>query len=198
MVRRAARPSRTVSLHLRRLSMATETPYVSWRRRPAMFEEFSKRNKAVRAALELAAEGGWSAVTFAAIAERTRAESCRSSPRLHLQDGPAQGVSKRGRWRGPRQGETRRRSRAGPARPRVRHDHDALRGDGAVQASASPHLSRSLLPSGGSRADPAIVARLAILDACRRRRQARWSWCWPSRRGSCVDLRQGVSRLARR
>ena len=36
-----------------------------------MFEEFSKRNKAVRAALELAAEGGWSAVTFAAIAERT-------------------------------------------------------------------------------------------------------------------------------
>ena len=27
-----------------------------------MFEEFSKRNKAVRAALELAAEGGWSAV----------------------------------------------------------------------------------------------------------------------------------------
>jgi ubiquinone biosynthesis protein COQ9 len=36
-----------------------------------MFEEFSKRNKAVRAALELAAEGGWSAVTFAAISDRT-------------------------------------------------------------------------------------------------------------------------------
>ena len=36
-----------------------------------MFEDFSKRNKAVRAALELAAEGGWKSVTFAAIAERT-------------------------------------------------------------------------------------------------------------------------------
>lgn len=36
-----------------------------------MFEEFSKRNRATRAALELAAEGGWKAVTFTAIAERT-------------------------------------------------------------------------------------------------------------------------------
>ena len=36
-----------------------------------MFEEFSKRNRAIQAALELAAEGGWNAVTFAAIGERT-------------------------------------------------------------------------------------------------------------------------------
>ena len=36
-----------------------------------MFEEFSKRNRAIQAALELAAEGGWRSVTFTAIAERT-------------------------------------------------------------------------------------------------------------------------------
>lgn len=36
-----------------------------------MFEEFSNRNRAVRAALELASERGWSEVTFTAIAERT-------------------------------------------------------------------------------------------------------------------------------
>ena len=36
-----------------------------------MFEEYSKRNRAIQAALELAAEGGWKAVTFPAIAERT-------------------------------------------------------------------------------------------------------------------------------
>lgn len=35
-----------------------------------MFEDFSKRNKAVRAAFEIAAEQGWRAVTFPAIAER--------------------------------------------------------------------------------------------------------------------------------
>ena len=36
-----------------------------------MFEDFSKRNKAIVAALELATEGGWSSVTFPAIAERS-------------------------------------------------------------------------------------------------------------------------------
>jgi ubiquinone biosynthesis protein COQ9 len=36
-----------------------------------MFEEFSNRNRVIRAALELAAESGWSKVTFPAIAERT-------------------------------------------------------------------------------------------------------------------------------
>jgi ubiquinone biosynthesis protein COQ9 len=36
-----------------------------------MFEEFSKRNRAIQAALELAAAGGWNAVTFAAIGELT-------------------------------------------------------------------------------------------------------------------------------
>jgi ubiquinone biosynthesis protein COQ9 len=36
-----------------------------------MFEELSKRNKAIQAALELAAEGGWKNVTFAGIADRT-------------------------------------------------------------------------------------------------------------------------------
>jgi len=35
-----------------------------------MFDDFSKRNKAVRAAFEIAAEQGWRAVTFPAIAER--------------------------------------------------------------------------------------------------------------------------------
>jgi AcrR family transcriptional regulator len=35
----------------------------------AMFEEYSKRNKAIVAALELAAVGGWKAVTFPAIAD---------------------------------------------------------------------------------------------------------------------------------
>src|SRR6476661_7548240 len=43
----------------------------SRQRSTSMFEEFSKRNRAIQAALELAAEGGWSAVTFAAIGERT-------------------------------------------------------------------------------------------------------------------------------
>jgi ubiquinone biosynthesis protein COQ9 len=36
-----------------------------------MFEEYTKRNRAIQAALELAAEGGWKAVTFTAIAQRT-------------------------------------------------------------------------------------------------------------------------------
>ena len=36
-----------------------------------MFEDFSKRNKTIQAALELATEGGWRGVTFTAIAERT-------------------------------------------------------------------------------------------------------------------------------
>ena len=36
-----------------------------------MFDDFSKRNKAIVAALDLAAEGGWQAVTFPAIAERS-------------------------------------------------------------------------------------------------------------------------------
>ena len=36
-----------------------------------MFEEYTKRNRAIQAALDLAAEGGWKAVIFAAISERT-------------------------------------------------------------------------------------------------------------------------------
>ena len=36
-----------------------------------MLDEFSKRNRAVRAAFDLAAERGWNKVTFTAIAERT-------------------------------------------------------------------------------------------------------------------------------
>jgi ubiquinone biosynthesis protein COQ9 len=36
-----------------------------------MFEDYSKRNKAIVAALDLAAEGGWKSVTFPAIAERS-------------------------------------------------------------------------------------------------------------------------------
>jgi ubiquinone biosynthesis protein COQ9 len=36
-----------------------------------MLDEFSKRNRAVRAALEIAAERGWNNVTFTAIADRT-------------------------------------------------------------------------------------------------------------------------------
>jgi ubiquinone biosynthesis protein COQ9 len=36
-----------------------------------MFEEYTKRNQAVQAALAIAAESGWDAVTFAAISERT-------------------------------------------------------------------------------------------------------------------------------
>ena len=107
-----------------------------------MFEEFSKRNKAVRAALELAAEGGWSAVTFAAIADRTglsladlrRDFTCKTDLlRAFQSEVDAEVLAK---------AKPARRFRAGPARPRVRHDHDALRGDGAVQAGASPHLQR--------------------------------------------------------
>ena len=36
-----------------------------------MFEDFSKRSKAIQAALELAAKDGWSSVTFTAIAGRS-------------------------------------------------------------------------------------------------------------------------------
>lgn len=36
-----------------------------------MFEEYTKRNRAIQAALDLASEGGWKAVTFTAISERT-------------------------------------------------------------------------------------------------------------------------------
>ena len=37
-----------------------------------MFDDFTRRNKAIKAALEIAAEQGWRAVTFPAIAERAR------------------------------------------------------------------------------------------------------------------------------
>jgi ubiquinone biosynthesis protein COQ9 len=38
---------------------------------PAMFDDFSKRNRAIQAAFDLAREHGWRAVSFPAIAERT-------------------------------------------------------------------------------------------------------------------------------
>src|SRR6478736_908232 len=58
-------------LDLWRLSTAAETPYAPGKGVCAMFEEYTKRNKAIVAALELAAEGGWKAVTFSAIAMRS-------------------------------------------------------------------------------------------------------------------------------
>ena len=71
-----------------------------------------------------------------------------------------------------------------------------------VMAPYKPALGRisrrSLLPSGRGRAAPLLDARLAILDAGRRRRQARRPWRGASRRRPCRDLRQGVPRLARR
>ena len=54
----------------------------------------------------------------------------------------------------------------------VRHAHDPFRGDGAVQAGpspASPAISAAILRNPR---DPLFVARLAILDAGRRRRRA--------------------------
>src|SRR5262249_54265307 len=57
---------------LRRLSKATRSAYAPSTRSKPMFDDFSKRNKAVRAALEIAAEQGWRAVTFPAIAARSR------------------------------------------------------------------------------------------------------------------------------
>src|SRR6478672_9696487 len=71
MVRRAASRSRTMGLDLWRLLTAAETLYALEKGVRAMFEEYNKRNKAIVAALELAAEGGWKAVTFPAIAMRS-------------------------------------------------------------------------------------------------------------------------------
>ena len=137
-----------------------------------MFEEYSKRNRAIQAALELAAEGGWRAVTFAAIAERTglsladlRRDFIWKTDLLSAfqSEVDAEVLAK---------AKPARRCRTKPSRSRVRHDHDAVRGHVTVQARTSPYLQRSLLPSGGSRAAHSIVDRLAILDASRRRRQA--------------------------
>ena len=71
-----------------------------------MFEEFSKRNKAVRAGARARRGGRLECRDLCRDCRPYRAESCRSPPRLHLEDRPAQGVSKRGRWRGAGQGET--------------------------------------------------------------------------------------------
>jgi hypothetical protein len=55
-----------------------------------MFEEYSKRNKAIVAALELAAEGGWKRRDVSRDCRAQRREPRRPSPRLHLQDGHPQ------------------------------------------------------------------------------------------------------------
>ena len=80
MVRRAASRSRTMRLDLWRLLTAAETPYALAKGVRAMFEEYNKRNKAIVAALELAAEGGWKAVTFPAIADAQQREPRRPPP----------------------------------------------------------------------------------------------------------------------
>ena len=200
MVRRAARPSGTVSLHLRRLSMATETPYVSWRRRPAMFEEFSKSNKAVRTALELAAEGGWSAVTFAAIAERN---GLKFLPIFAATSPASRTCSRRFKARSMARSSPRRNPPALPSRARATACSTWVMTRLEVMAPYKPALRRTsndlcCHPAEAAQILPSSLASQYWMLA-RRRRQAGWSWCWSSRRGSRVpNLRQGVSRLARR
>ena len=161
-----------------------------------MFDDFSKRSKAVRAALDLAREG---LGRHQPRRHRTggQCQPRRSPPRVHLQERHPPRLPGRGRCRGAGQGPRCWRG-AKPARPAVRSDHDAVRGDAALQGSAEAHLRLSLLPPRRGRAAALLLARLAILDAGRRRRQARRPWRRAPRRRAHRDLRQGVPGLARR
>ena len=115
-----------------------------------MLDDFSNRNRAIRAAFELAAERGWDQVTFTEIAERTGLSLADLRRDFTCKTDLLKGVSGRGRCRGPGQDEARGR-RAKAARPAVRPDHDALRGDGALQAGVGPHSCGAALPSGRRR-----------------------------------------------
>ena len=96
-----------------------------------MFDDFSKRSKAVRAALDLAEERGWGDISLADIAQAAdlsladlrREFSCKSDIIRAFQkevDAEVLAKAKAGR-RG-----------AKPARPAVRRHHDAVRGDAAL------------------------------------------------------------------
>ena len=174
-----------------------KAPMLPKRRSTPMFDDFSKRSKAVRAALDLANERGWGDIGLADIAQRRQSRPRRSQARVHLQDRHPPRLPGRGRRRGARPGEIGRRS-AKPARPAVRYRHDAVRGDAALQAGAEAHRGLSVLPARRGRDASLRVARLAILDAGRRRRQARRTRRRAPRRRTDRHLRQGVPGVARR
>jgi AcrR family transcriptional regulator len=93
-----------------------------------MFDDFSKRSKAIRAALDLAEQRGWRHVTLLDIAQaagislsdlRREFTSKNDIIRAFQQEVDAEVLAK---------AKTRGRG-AEPARPAVRHHHDALRTD---------------------------------------------------------------------
>ena len=96
-----------------------------------MFDDFSKRSKAVRAAFDLAKERGWGDISLADIAQAAnlsladlrREFSCKSDIIRAFQKEVDAEVLARARPAGEAQT---------PARPTVRRHHDQVRGDAAL------------------------------------------------------------------
>ena len=163
-----------------------------------MFDDFYKRNKAIAAALELAAEGGAKAVTFPAspcaaissLADLRREFTCKTDIlRAFQAEIDAEVLAK------SKPVDAGAKARATALFDTVMTRFEAMK-------PYKPALRRiaavSALPARRSGAAHLRLARLAILDAGRRRRQARRSRRRAPRRRACRDLRQGVPRLARR
>ncbi len=138
-----------------------------------MFDEFSKRSKAVRAALELAQQRDWGEIGLADIAKQAgldladlrREFSCKSDILRAFQAEVDADVLAKAKPAGADQS----------VRDRL---FDLIMTRFEVMAPYKPALKRIAcylaLPSGRGLAARLLLARLAILDAGRGRRQARW------------------------
>ena len=124
-----------------------------------MFDDFSKRSKAVRAALDLAEKRGWGDISLADIAQARQSRPRRSPARVHLQERHPPRLPGGGRRRGAGQGPRRRRG-AKPARPAVRSHHDALRAMQPYKAGAQAHLRR-ICAAGPARPSALLCGSLA-------------------------------------
>ena len=161
-----------------------------------MFDDFSKRSKAVRAALDLAKDKGWgetglSDIAGAAnvgLADLRREFTCKSDILRAFQAEVDAEVLAKARVAGEAQS------------PRDRL-FDAIMTRFEVMQPYKPALKRIaaylLLPARRGRAAALRLARLAILDARQRGRQARRPWRRAQSRWARRHLRQGVPGLAR-
>ena len=96
-----------------------------------MFDDFSKRSKAVRAAFDLAKERGWGDISLADIAQAANLSLADLRREFSCKTDIITRLPERGRRGSARQGAAGRRG-ANPARPTVRRHHDKVRGDAAL------------------------------------------------------------------
>ena len=162
-----------------------------------MFDDFSKRSKAVRAALDLAKNKGWGEVSLSDIAaaanlglaDLRREFTCKSDILRAFQAEVDAEVLAKARVAGEAQSPRDRLFDA------IMTRFEAMQ---PYKAGAEARRGVSALPPRRGRAALLRLARLAILDARQRRRQARRPRRRAQSRRACRDLRQSVPGLARR